>query len=422
MSGGAKITGVWRDTATKVDRRGAGVRRMALLLVMLVLVLAAYLYGRSQSPAGLSAEDRESVDLYVEALDAVREDYVDQEAIDPEEQTYGAIEGMIDSLGDEGHTRFLTPEEAEKNREVVSSTYVGVGIRLENKDDEIVVVAPVDGSPAEEAGIESGDVLIAVDEESVRDEDLEEVGEKVRGPEGSRVELTMLRDGEERAFPLERTELEVPTASWSLIPDTNMAHLRLVSFSENSAAKLDEAMLEAREAGATCFVLDLRDNVGGLIEQAEGVAARFLPAGSTIYVRKDIDGEEEMTVPDGNDPLDVPLVLLVNEGSASSVEIVAGALKDNDRAKLVGETTFGTGTVLAEHTLSDGSAILLAVAEWLTPNGDFIRGDGIEPDVEVELEEDQQPRTPNETKGLSREEIFAEDAQLERAFEILREE
>jgi carboxyl-terminal processing protease len=414
---------VWKDTATKGDRRHATIRWVALLLAVLVLVLAAYLYGRSQSLAGVSAEDRESVTLYVEALDAVKGDYVDQEAVDPKKQTYGAIKGMLDSLGDEGHTRFLTPEEVEKNHEVISSKYVGVGIRLENKDDEIVVSAPIDGSPAKEAGIKSGDVLVAVDGENVQDESFKEVGEKIRGPEGSQVELTVLRDEEEHKFSLERRELEVPAVTWNLIPGTDVAHLRLASFSEDSAAKLDEAITEAREDGAKRFILDLRDNAGGLVEQAEEIAARFLPAQSKIYTRKDADGEEkETTVPEGNEPLDAPLVVLVNGGSASSAEILAGALRDNDRAKVVGETTFGTGTVLAEYTLSDGSAILLGVAEWLTPNGDSIRGSGIEPDVEAKLEEGQEPHTPDETKDLSREEIFAEDAQLERAFEVLQEE
>jgi len=158
------------------------------------------------------------------------------------------------------------------------------------------------------------------------------------------------------------------------------------------------------------------------VEQAEEAAAQFLPAGSPIYVRRDARGEEETTVPEGNEPLDAPLVVLVDKGSSSSAEIMAGALRDNGRAKVVGETTFGTGTVLDEYPLSDGSAMLLAVAEWLTPNGDSIRGSGIEPDVEVELGEDQEPRTPDETKDLTREEIFAEDTQLERAFEMLQEE
>jgi len=159
------------------------------------------------------------------------------------------------------------------------------------------------------------------------------------------------------------------------------------------------------------------------VSQAEDVAAQFLPAGSTVFIRKEADVEQEATyVPDGNEPLDAPLAVLVNEGSASSAEIVAGALRDSERATVIGETTFGTGTVLDEFPLRDGSSILLGIAEWLTPSGDSIRGSGIEPDVEAKLEEDQEPRTPDETEGLTKEEIFEEDAQLERAFEVLQEE
>ncbi|HEV8044559.1 MAG TPA: S41 family peptidase, partial [Rubrobacter sp.] len=202
-----------------------------------------------------------------------------------------------------------------------------------------------------------------------------------------------------------------------------IAHLRLSSFSENSASKLEGSISEAREAGAERFIFDLRENPGGLVSQAAEVAAQFLPAGDVVYIRRDADGnEEETAVPEDNEPLDAPLVVLVNEGSSSSAEIVAGAMRDNGRAEVVGETTFGTGTVLDEFTLSDGSAILLGIAEWLTPSGDSIRGSGIEPDIEVELEEEQEPRTPDETEGLTQEEIFEEDAQLERAFEVLQEQ
>jgi carboxyl-terminal processing protease len=415
---------MWKHTTAKVDRRVMIVRVMALVVVVLVLMLAAFLYGRSQSVAGLPEEDRKSVALFAEALNTVRKDYVDQKTIDPNEETYGAIKGMIDSLGDKGHTRFLTPDEVEKSREVISSTYVGIGVRLDDKDkDKVVIKAPMDGSPAEEAGIQSGDVLIAVDGESVKDKDFEEVGNEVRGPEGTSVDLTMLRDDEEKEFTVERSKLEVPTASWSIIPGTDVAHLRLSSFSENSAAKLKEAISGAQGDGAERFVLDLRDNPGGLVEQATEVAGQFLPAGDVAYIRRDADdNKEETTVPDDNEPLDAPLVVLVNKGTSSSAEILAGALRDNERAKVIGETTFGTGTVLDEFPLSDGSSILLGIAEWLTPSGDSIRGSGIEPDIEAKLEEDQEPRTPDETEGLTQEEIFKEDAQLERAFEVLQEE
>ena len=414
---------MWKDTTTKLDRRHALVRRIALVLVVLVLVLAAYLYGRSQSLAGVSEEDLEGVALYVEALGAVRVDYVDQEALDPTEQSYGAIKGMIDSLGDEGHTRFMTPEEIEEHREGNAGRYVGIGVNIEEKDDEIVISSPMDGSPAEEAGLKSGDVLVAVDAQSVQREEAREVADRVRGPEGSWVDLTVLRDEEEREFSIKRAELDEPTVRWNPILGTDVAHLRLASFSENSAAKFEGAIAEAREAGAERFVLDIRDNQGGWLEETEKIAAQFLPAGSGIYIRKDAEGnEEEMSIPNDNEPLNVPLVVLINEGTASSAEILAGALRDNDRAELVGETTFGTGTFLHEYPLSDGSAILLGIAEWLTPSGNFIRESGIEPDIEAELGEDQDPWSPDEVEGLSVEEIFAEDAQLERAFEVLQSE
>jgi carboxyl-terminal processing protease len=413
---------VWKDTATKINWRHTLVRRIAFLLVVLALMLAAYMYGLSQSPAGISAEDKESVGLYAEALDIVKQNYVGRDDIEPKKQTYSAIKGMLGSLDDGGHSRFLTPEETEQNREVLSSKYVGVGIRLEDKDDKVVVVSIIDGSPAEETGIKPGDVLVAVDGESVRGKDGREISEKVRGPEGTRVELTVLRDEEEREFSLERTELETPAASWNLIPGTDVVHLRLSSFSENSAAKLSKAISEAQKAGAKGIVLDLRDNSGGLVEQADEVAALFLPARSEIYTRKDAEeSEEEATVPSGNKPVDAPLVVLVNTESASSAEILAGALKDNDRARIVGEKTFGAGTVLKEYALEDGSSILLGVAEWLTPNGNSIRGSGISPDVEAKLKTDQKPLSPDEVKSLSKEEIFEQDAQLKRAFEDLQQ-
>jgi carboxyl-terminal processing protease len=413
---------MWKSTRREGDRRVTAVRTLAVVLLVLVTGFAAYAYGRSQSPAGLSAEDREAVTLYAEALDKVQDSYVDQEAVDPEKQTYAAIEGMLDSLGDEGHTRFLTPEEREQNRQNLSGNYEGVGIEIENRDDEIVVAAPIEGSPADEAGIETGDVVVAVNGEDIRDADLAEVIRKVKGPEGSRVELTVLRDGEERVFELRRAEIKSPVVSWAVIPGTDVAQVRLSSFSENSAEELEEAFEEARDAGARRFVLDLRGNPGGRLDQAVEMAGLFLEPGSVVYIREDESGErEEVEVEDGGEPLDAPMTVLVDEGTASSAEILAGALRDNGRATVVGATTFGTGTVLSEFDLRDGSAILLGIAEWLTPSGDFIRETGIVPDVEVELAEDAEPVFPGDARDLSRTEILERDAQLRRALEELGE-
>ncbi len=411
-----------KNTSSRLNRR-ALVRVLALMFVILATALAAYLYGRSQSLAGLGEADRENLELYAEALDTVRDDYVDQEAIDPREQTYAAIKGMLNSLGDEGHTRFLTPEQRKQNRQGLSGTYVGVGIQMESEDDKAVVASPIEGSPAENAGIQPGDVIVAVDGESVRGMELGRIAEKVRGPEGTSVELTVLRDGEEREFTVERAEIRSPAASWILIPGTDVAQVRLTSFTNDSADRLAEAFEEARAAGANRFILDLRNNPGGKVDQAVEIAGQFLEPDSVVYLREDASGErEEIRVPDGAEPTDAPLAVLVNEGSASSSEIVAGALRDHDRATLIGTTTFGTGTVLKEFTLDDGSAMLLGIAEWLTPNGDFIRESGIEPDIEVELEEEAEPLTPLEAEDLSKQEVLEQDAQLRRAFEALTEQ
>ena len=414
---------MWKSTATGRDRRGAIARILLLVVLLLATALGAYAYGRSQSPAALGKEDRESLALYAQALDTVQDDYVDQGAVDPKKQTYGAIEGMLDTLGDEGHTRFLTPEEREQNREDLSGTYEGIGIEIESEDDKTVVLSVVEGSPADRAGIEPGDVVVAVNGKSVSGENYSWVAGVIRGPEGTEVKLTVSRDGEERVFDLERAKIEAPVASWVLIPGSDVAHVRLSSFSNDSAEKLRQALEESRAAGARRFVLDLRDNPGGSVDQAVEIAGYFLKPGSVVYIRKDASGERaEIKAEGGTEFTDAPMTVLVNGGTGSSAEILAGALRDNDRATVIGKKTYGTGTVLDEFVLRDGSAMLLGVAEWLTPDGDFIRGSGIAPDVEVPMEENTEPLVPGETRDLSKKEILEKDAQLKSAFENLKDQ
>jgi carboxyl-terminal processing protease len=266
-------------------------------------------------------------------------------------------------------------------------------------------------------------VLVAVNGENVRGEDISEIVERVKGPEGTAVRLTVLRGDEERRFDLKRAEIRSPVVSWALVGDTDVAHVALSSFSDESAQELRAAFEEARSAGARRFILDLRNNPGGRLDQAVEMAGYFLEPGSVAYLRKEASGgREEVKVSEAGEPglIQAPLAVLVNEGSASSSEILAGALRDNGRATVIGKTTFGTGTVLSEFVLRDGSSILLGVAEWLTPDGDFIRETGIEPDVEVKLDKGTEPLAPQDVRDLSREEALARDAQLRRAFEILR--
>jgi carboxyl-terminal processing protease len=412
---------VWKDTKTRRELRISVGRVLVLLVLLLATGFGAYMVGRSQSPATLHKEDRKSVALYAEALDTVRNNYVDQKDIDPKKETYGAIEGMLDSLGDDGHTRFLTPEERKQNDQSLSGTYVGIGVQLEEKNGEVVVAAPIDGSPAEEAGISSDDVLLAVDGESVRGDEVSEVVEKVKGQEGTSVEVTLRHDGERRTYELQRAEIDSPVASWALIPGTNVGLVLLSSFSDDSAKELQNAFEEAKAAGARRFILDLRNNPGGRLDQAVEMAGYFLEPESVVYIRKDASGErEEIKVEGDPESTEAPLAVVVDGGTASSAEILAGTLRDNDRAPVVGETTFGTGTVLSEFVLSDGSSILLGVAEWLTPDGDFIRNTGITPDLRVPLPEGTEPLTPVDARDLSRDEILGKDAQLRTAYEELQ--
>ncbi|WP_119068908.1 S41 family peptidase [Rubrobacter indicoceani] len=391
----------------------------AFALVLITVAGGGYWYGYSQGPASLSAKDEESLRVYAEALNVVRDDYVDQDAVRPTEQTYAAIEGMLDSLGDEGHTRFLTPEERERSQESISGRYVGVGVTIEERDGRVFVVSPVEGSPADRAGVESGDEIIAVNGETVEGQDATAISGRVRGPEGSEIGLTVEKDdGERETYELVRTEISSPVASAARIPGTGTALVRLTSFSGESADQLRGEVQQAVDDGAEKIILDLRDNGGGRLDQARRIANLFLNRGDVIYIRQDADGQRTPAEAEGQPAFpDIPMVVLVNEGSASSSEIVSGALRDNSRATVVGETTFGTGTVLSEFDLSDGSAILLGIAEWLTPNGDFIREEGIVPNVEATLGEEGEQVTPNELEDLSRSEAFERDPQLEAAYE-----
>ena len=308
----SRITGVWKGIAANMNRRRVPVWWMVFLLAALALAVTALLYERSQSEerarksVDVPEKYSESAALYAQALEAVDENYVDREAVDSAQQTYGAIRGMLKSLGDERHTRFLPPEEVEKTRKALSNKVVTTGVRLEDRGDEVVALAPIDGSPAEEVGVKPGDILITVDGGDVRG-DVVAAAERLKGREGSPVSLTVRRSGEKRELSVGRVELEVPAASWNIVPGTDLAHLRLTLFAENSAAELESAISEAREAGAERFVLDLKNNSGGKVDQTETVAARFLPAGSTIYVRRNAyDEEREVRVPDGKEPLQSP--------------------------------------------------------------------------------------------------------------------
>jgi len=360
--------------------------------------------------------------LFWQALQILRDNFVGRDELTDEQITYGAIRGLVDALGDTGHSVFLTPEAVRAERESLGGTVVGIGVLLGERDDRVIVVSVISGGPADRAGIRTGDAILEVDGQSVSGLAPEEVAPKVRGEAATTVLVTVERQatGEQLEFSIAREELHFPAASWAMVPGTDIGLLRLVQFSTGSAAELRQARDQATDAGATAFILDLRSNPGGFVAEAVDTASLFLSQ-KTVYIRELADGQRIPVQTNDTIPAtDIPLVVLIDEGTASSAEIVSAAMKSDGRAQLVGETTFGTGTVLLTFDLPDGSAVRLAVERWLTPDGDLIFGQGIDPTIPVARPVDEVPLDPNEVSELSPDDIAnVPDSQLRRAIELL---
>jgi len=367
--------------------------------------------------------DEDDLALIREAWDAIQEQYVEADALDDRELAYAAIDGLTEAVGDTGHTTFMTPEERATRNSSLSGSYVGIGAQVDETQEGLpVIVGIFRGSPADEAGLRTGDVVTAVDGEPTVGEDLDAVVERVRGEAGTPVVLTVRSggDGPERDIRIVRGDVQIEPVSWSMAAGTTTAVLRLEQFSSGAAKELRAAIAELRAAGADRLVLDLRTNPGGYVNEAVAVASEFLASG-TVYVERNADGEEKTNpIAPGGTATDLPLVVLVDGASASAAEIVAGAIQDGGRARVVGAQTFGTGTVLGEFGLSDGSALRIGTVEWLTPKGRVIWHEGIAPDVAVERPDDVQPVLPDDLRELSAAEVAdLDDPQLARALALL---
>jgi carboxyl-terminal processing protease len=371
-------------------------------------------------PSGAPAD----FNLFWEALERVRTSFVGRSEIEDRELTDGAIRGMIDALGDTGHSVFLTREQVQREQDALGGRVVGIGALIGERAGRPVISSVLDDGPAERAGLRAGDVLLEVDGAGLEDLDPPGIAARVRGQAGTTVVIVVERPstGERLEFSIVREEIQFTVADWAMVPGTRIALLRLLQFSEGAGAELGAQRDAAIAAGAEGFILDLRSNPGGFVHEAVNVASLFLD-GQTVYIRETADGQR---IPESTNPdiaaTDLPLVVLIDGGSASSAEIVAGGLEAHGRAQLVGETTVGTGTLLNFFELSDGSALRLAIERWLTPDGELIFGKGIEPTVEVSLAVDEAPLEPDEVAGLDPSEIGTIiDAQLLRAIELLEE-
>lgn len=375
-----------------MKQSGWFLKRVILVVSVLVLMVGSFAVGNVtgySARAATAAEEPPEFSVFWEAWDLVVNHFVDRDKIDFTNMTYGAIQGMLDSLGDTGHTTFLSPQALEQHQSSLEGAFEGIGAYVSMEDEAVTIVAPIDGSPAEAAGILAGDVILAVDGDSVVGLPLSQVIDKIRGPAGTAVTLTVLHpDAKESVdIAITRRKIELDSVTWSLIPGTPIAYVQISQFAADTGDELEKTL---KEIDATQvegehvqgIVLDLRNNPGGFLREALRVGSQFLPRGETILQEE--DARQQITTFKSRGwgyARDIPLVVLINQGTASAGEITAGALQENDRAQLIGETTFGTGTVLNQYNLSDGSAILLGVTNWLTPDGNLIKGQGITPDI-----------------------------------------
>lgn len=404
--------------------------RRTLLLVAFVLPMLAlaFIFGAwtesralllsSKIPANAPNE----FDLMVEAWNLIQDNYVDRSAVQPQRMTYSAIRGMVDSLGDTGHSIFLSPEMVKEEQDFTQGHFDGVGLEVQIKDDQIVIVAPIDGSPAQRAGLRTGEIITKVDGQDLKGLTLTQVAQKIMGPLGTSVRLTIQnpQTGQVREYTLERAEIKIHNVTWHIVPGTSIAHLRIAGFSQGVTQDLQQALQDIQGQGYTRLILDLRNNPGGLLEEAVGVSSQFLASGYVLEQRNAQGEISPVEVQTGGIATEMKMVVLVNAGTASAAEIVSGALQDAHRAELIGETTFGTGTVLNQFSLSDGSALMLATEEWLTPDGKSIWHNGITPDIQVMLPDSALPLFPEAEKAMTPSQLAAtEDTQLLRAVQSL---
>jgi len=371
------------------------------------------------SPNGSSSASS----LYDQALQIIKQNFVGRSSVTDQQLLYGSIKGMVDSLGDTGHSTFLTPQEYAAFQASLGDTVVGIGVMLSDDAGVFTVTKVLTGSPAETAGVKAGDVITAVDGTTTTGMSFDVLTTKIRGAAGTKVTITVIHLGSTAPvnITITRASLTVPLAEWGMVPGTHIADIALAEFSTGASDQLWTDITAAQAAGATSMVLDLRGNPGGYAAEAQEVASEFMSSG-IVYIEQDANGKNSnVMVNTARARTTLPLVVLVDHDSASSAEIVAGALQDSHRAlKIVGVPTYGTGTVLQAFPLADGSVIILGTSWWLTPAGHRIFGVGITPDQSVQMPIGVYPTDPSTFTSMTSAQFAAStDAQLTAAVDDL---
>lgn len=309
--------------------------------------------------------------------------------IDPQKLLYGAIKGMVDALGDP-YTVFMDPEESKEFEQELSGSITGIGAEIGIKNDRLTVITPLNDSPAERAGIRAGDIITKVDDEDTANMSLNKAVMKIRGKEGTRVKLSIIRGSEEKIFEITREKINIESLRFEM-KEGSIGYIEIVRFDEDTVGKLKSAENELLSKNAKGIVVDLRNNPGGFLDSSISIASEFIKEGVVVIEKKSDGSNEKKFKASGNGKLTdakIPLAVLINGGSASASEIVAGAIQDLRRGILIGEKTFGKGSVQEIEEVGRDSSLRITVAHWFTPSGKSIDKEGLKPDIEVKMTDD----------------------------------
>lgn len=386
---------------------------ITVLITALVTTIVIYNFVIKSGKIAIKSEDNSSLSGLEATLASFRsvleEKYMGE--IDDEALIEGAIKGYVSALGDP-YTTYYTKEEMDELMEETTGNYVGIGIymTLDIDNNAIYVVKPMEDSPAEEAGIQAGDLITKVDGKEYSGEELDQASNAIKGEEGTTVKLEILRDGETQELEVERRKIVVSHIVEKKFD--NVGYLLIEDFDGGCAKEFEEKYKELESQGIDRLIIDLRNNGGGVVDEAVSIADMLLDKDDTILITKDKKGNEEITKSEHNPTITMPVVVLTNGYSASASEILVGALQDNERATIVGTKTYGKGVIQEVDRLNDGSGLKITIEEYYTPNKNEINKVGIEPDEEIDLS--------NEVKeqGTYTDE---EDNQLQKAIEIIKE-
>jgi carboxyl-terminal processing protease len=397
--------------------------KKAFVIGSLLVVLTLSLGGSVASKSTDNSPTYEQLRLFTEVLSIVQNQYVDD--VPPKDLIYGAIKGTLRGL--DPHSSFLDPDSLKEMQVETSGSFGGLGIEITLRDDILTVVSPIDGTPASRAGLQPGDRIIKIDGLTTKDMQLSDAVKRMRGKPGSKVTITVAREGwtESRDFEIQREVIRVQSVRIHDLGD-GVGYIRLRQFQEQTAHDLEGALDKLVKGGMKALVLDLRNNPGGLLTAAVEVSEKFLEDGKlVVYTEGRVRNQNMRFSAHAKKPYTkIPMVVIVNNGSASASEIVAGALQDWGRAKVVGTQSFGKGSVQTIIPLSDGAGLRLTTAKYFTPKGRSIQGKGITPDVVAEV-----PKEPKDAPAKERPvpapsldplEELKKDVQLQKAIEVLR--